>query len=204
MDNPRPDPERLVCLARSGTEGALGQLLECYRSYLMLLARLQIGRRLQGKADPADVVQETFLQAYRCFAQFRGSSEAEFSAWLRRILASRVAKLLRYYRGSQSRDIRLERELEQELDQSSRLIDPGLVAPISSPSQRASRREQGMLLADALARLSADDREVIILRHLEEQTFPEVARRMGRSLDGVKKLWVRALARLRRTLEVKS
>jgi RNA polymerase sigma-70 factor, ECF subfamily len=199
-----PDPERLVCLARSGTEGALGQLLECYRSYLMLLARLQIGRRLQGKADPTDVVQETFLQAYRCFAQLRGNDEAEFSAWMRRILASRVAKLLRYYRGSQSRDIRLERELEQELDQSSRLIDPGLVAPISSPSQRASRREQGMLLADALARLSADDREVIILRHLEEQTFPEVARRMGRSLDGVKKLWVRALARLRRTLEVKS
>jgi RNA polymerase sigma-70 factor, ECF subfamily len=112
MNNTDPDPERLVCLARAGMEGALGQLLESYRSYLMLLARLQIGRWLQGKTDAGDLVQETFLQAYRCFAQFRGSTEAEFSAWLRRILASRVAKLLRRYRGGQSRDIRLERELE--------------------------------------------------------------------------------------------
>jgi RNA polymerase sigma-70 factor (ECF subfamily) len=204
MNNPSPDPERLIYLARAEAEGALGQLLEVYRSYLTLLARLQIGRRIQGKVDAGDLVQETFLQAYRCFAQFRGNSEAEFSGWLRQILASRVAKLLRRYRGSQSRDVRLERELEQELDQSSRLIDPGLVAPLSTPSQGASRREQAVLLAHALARLSADDREVIILRHLEEHTFPEVAERMGRSVDGVKKLWVRALGRLRRTLEATS
>ena len=111
-----------------------------------------------------------------------------------------LAKLLRRFGGTQSRDVRLECELEQELEHSSRLIDPGLVAPLSSPSQRAARREQSMLLADALSRLSADHREVIILRHLEERTFPEVAERMGRSVDGVKKLWVRALARLRRAL----
>jgi RNA polymerase sigma-70 factor, ECF subfamily len=201
MSNLSPDPERLVSLARGGTEEALGQLLELYRSYLTLLARLQIGKRLQRKADPADLVQETFLQAYRCFSQFRGQTEAELSGWLRQILASRVAKLLRRYHGSQSRDVRLERELEQELDHSSRLIDPGLIAPLSSPSQGASRREQAVVLAHGLARLSADDREVIILRHLEEHTFPEVAERMGRSVDGVKKLWVRALARLRRALE---
>ena len=90
--------------------------------------------------------------------------------------------------------------LEDDLDQSSRAIDPGLVAEQSTPSQRASRREQAVLLADALDRLPADYREVIILRHLEGLTFPEVARRMGRSLDSVEKLWMRGLARLRQGL----
>jgi len=62
------------------------------------------------------------------------------------------------------------------------------------------RREQALRLADALDRLPHDFREVLILRHLEELRFPEVARRMGRSLDSVKNLWTRALAKLRHTL----
>ena len=66
--------------------------------------------------------------------------------------------------------------------------------------RRPSRREQAVLLADALNHLPADYREVLILRHLEGLTFPEVADRMGRSLDSVEKLWVRALPRLRRAL----
>ena len=75
-----------------------------------------------------------------------------------------------------------------------------MVAGQSTPSQRASRREQAVLLADALSLLPDDYREVIILRHLEGLTFPEVAARMGRSLDSVEKLWVRALARVRTAL----
>jgi RNA polymerase sigma-70 factor (ECF subfamily) len=74
-----PDPERLLCLARAGSGPALGQLLEMYRSYLSLLARLQIGRRLQGKVDPVDLVQETFLRAHRDFASFRGKTEEEWA-----------------------------------------------------------------------------------------------------------------------------
>src|SRR5207249_12051722 len=67
------DPEELLCQARAGSGPALGQLLELYRSYLALLARLQIGRRLQGKVDSADLVQETFLEAHRKWGQFRGT-----------------------------------------------------------------------------------------------------------------------------------
>jgi RNA polymerase sigma-70 factor (ECF subfamily) len=192
--------EELLAGARSGDEGALGGLLERYRAYLLLLARLQIGRRLQGKADPADMVQETFLEAARHFGQFRGVTEPELTSWLRQILAGCLAHLVRRYYGTQARDVRLERLLEDDLDQSSRAIDGGLVAPHSTPSQLASRREQAVLLADALDRLPADYREVIILRHLQSLTFPEVAARMGRSLDSVEKLWVRALPRLRRAL----
>src|SRR5437899_12573408 len=75
----KPDPVELVCLARAGNGLALGQLLEQYRNYLVMLARLQIGRRLQGKVDASDLVQETFLEAYRDFGQFRGSTEQELA-----------------------------------------------------------------------------------------------------------------------------
>jgi RNA polymerase sigma-70 factor (ECF subfamily) len=200
MATDEQDCEGLLAQARAGDDGALGRLLERYRAYLTLLARLQIGRLIQGKADPADMVQETFLEAARHFAAFRGDSEPELAAWLRQILATCLAHLVRRYCGTQARDVRLERMLEGELDQSSRAIDRGLIAEQSSPSQRASRREQAVLLANALDRLPADYREVIILRHLEGLTFPEVASRMGRSLDSVEKLWVRALPRLRRVL----
>ena len=191
---------QLLGLAQAGDNAALGQLLEQYRNYLALLARLQIGRRLQGKVDAADLVQETFLKAHRDFGQFRGASEGELVSWLRQILALSLAQVVRRYYGTQGRDVRLERDLAHELDQSSRLLDPGLLAAQSSPSHQAEQREQAVLLADALGQLPEAYREVIILSHLEGLSFPEVARRMGRTVDSVKNLWARALARLRRSL----
>src|SRR5437762_8812514 len=142
-------PHELLHLARSGSVPALGQLLELYRNYLKLLARLQIDRRLQGKVDASDVVQETFLEAHRDFAQFRGTTEVELVSWLRQILVCNLANLVRHYRGTQRRDIRLERELAAELNESSRALDHGLVARQSSPSQQAAYHEQAVLLADA-------------------------------------------------------
>ena len=197
--NAGPDPEQLLLLARAGHGPARGQLLELYRNYLTLLARLQIGRRLQGKVDSADLVQESFLEASEHFDQFRGTSEAELAAWLRQILVSRLAKLVRHYCTAQRRDVRLERQLADEVEQSSRCL--GLVAPGSTPSQRAVRREQSVLLADALGRLPEDYREVLVMHHLQGVPLAEVARQMGRSLDSIKKLWLRGLARLRRVLE---
>jgi RNA polymerase sigma-70 factor (ECF subfamily) len=194
------DAQLLLNQARGGNEKALGQLLESYSRYLTLLARVQIGRRLQGKVDPSDVVQETFLEAHRQIANFRGNSEGELVAWLRRILAGQIALTLRRFLGTKGRDLKLERELAAQLDQSSEILDGGLVASNSTPSQHASRREQALLLADALDRLPEDYREVIILRHLEGLSFAEVSQRMERSEDSVQKLWVRALANLRRSL----
>ncbi len=193
-------PDELLSQARSGSSDCLGQLLELYRHYLGLLARLEIGRTLQAKLDASDLVQDTLLEAHRNFPKFRGAGETQFVCWLRQIMAASLANLLRRYLGTQGRDVRLERDLAVHLDQSSRLLDRGLVAPISSPSQQASRREQVVLLADALALLPEDYREVIVLRHLEGLSFAEVGQRMGRSLDSVEKLWVRGLARLRQMM----
>jgi RNA polymerase sigma-70 factor (ECF subfamily) len=196
-----PTAERLLLLARGGEEKALGTLLGRYHHYLELLARLEIGRRLQNKLDTADLVQETFLEAHRNFKLFRGSSESEFVAWLRSILGAKVSNLIRHYIGTQGRDVRREQGLEVNLDQSSRMLDRGLMSLGSTPSQHVMRNETGVLLAEALAQLPEDYREVVMLRQLEELTFPEVAERMGRSVDSVQKLWVRALLQLRQKMK---
>jgi RNA polymerase sigma-70 factor (ECF subfamily) len=190
--------DRLLDRARQGDTPALGRLLESYRAYMVVLARVQIGKRLQGKVDASDVAQEAVLGALRDFAQFRGTTEKELLAWLRGILASLLANLVRHYQGTKARDVRLERKLIVELNQSSQALDQALVAVDSSPSQQAIRREQSVLLAEALGRLPDHWRELLILRHLEGLTFPEVARSMGRTVDSVKKQWPRALAALRR------
>jgi RNA polymerase sigma-70 factor (ECF subfamily) len=196
-----PDLGALLRSARAGDGAALGQILEQFRNYLALLARLQIDRRLRCKVDDSDLVQGVFLEAHRDFAQFRGTTEGELMGWLRQILASNLADEVRRYRGTARRDLGLERELRVRLEQSSLALDGALVAPSSSPSERAIRRERAVLLADTLEKLPGDYREVLTLRHLEELSFPEVARRMGRTLNSVKNVWVRALAQVRDLLD---
>jgi RNA polymerase sigma-70 factor (ECF subfamily) len=198
--NADAEPEELLRLARAGGGPALGRLLELYRNYLAVLARLHLGRQLRGKVDASDVVQETFLKAHRDFARFRGTTEEELLSWLRHILAANLAMVARRYLGTRRRDLRRERALADELAQSSQELDRGLVSPGSSPSHQAARREQAVYLADALEQLPEDYREVIMLRHLQGLSFPEVAQHMGRSAEAVKKLWVRALTHLRRCL----
>jgi RNA polymerase sigma-70 factor (ECF subfamily) len=167
---------------------------------LTLLARAQIGQRLQGKADPADVVQETFIEALRDLPGFRGDTPGSFLAWLRQILARNLANLVRRYYGTQARDLHLEQQLSVALDHSSSALEAALAAPQSTPSEQVADAELTLRVADTLARLPDDYRDVLVLRHLEELTFPQLAQRMGRTVDSVEKLWVRGLARLRQLL----
>jgi len=185
----------LIRRAQGGDSAAVGQLLELYRSYIKLMARLQIDRRLQGRVAASDLVQETLLHAERHFAGFRGTSEGELIGWLRRVLASQVATLYRHHT-AQRRDYRLECQLGAEIDQSSQMLLKGLIRPQSSPSGSAARREEAVLLADALERLPEDYREVILLRNLEGFSFDVVAECMGRTVPSVKSLWTRALSAL--------
>lgn len=190
----------LIDLARRGDEAASGRLLAAYHEYLKLLARVQIGRRLQGKLDASDLVQETFMDAHRQMPQFKGATEAELLAWLRKILAGHVAMTVRRYFGSKGRDINLERGIAAQIDASSQAMDGGLIGSNTTPSQHVARREQSVLLADALSQLSEDHREAIVLRHLEGLSLAETATRMGRSQDSVQKLYVRGLMNLRRLM----
>ena len=105
------DAQQKIQDARGGNDEVLGQLLESYKPYLILLARVQIGQRLRGKVDPDDMIQEVFLEAHRALRQFRGTTEHELTAWLRSILAGRLTLMIRRYIGAKGRDVRLEREL---------------------------------------------------------------------------------------------
>ena len=197
------DPETLLERARGGDQAALDRLLGMYRSYLQVMARSQIGRDLQVRLAPSDLVQETLLEAYRDFAQFVGSSERELVNWLRRILVSNLADQVKRHRASK-RDVRRQEPLERLLDRSSLSAEQALAAGFgsqSSPSKHAARRESVVLLANALAQLPDDYQEVVILRHLTGLQFSEIATRMGRSSGAVRMLWARALERLHNHLE---
>jgi RNA polymerase sigma-70 factor (ECF subfamily) len=201
MSDGRPGVEQMIQQARGTDPVAVAGLLETFRNYLRLLARTGIGPALQGKADPSDVVQDTLLKAHQNFGQFHGRSEAELASWLRQILARNVLDLGRRFSGAAARDVGRERSLEAALDASSQALGNVVAAARSSPSAAAQRRELSLVLADALADLSPDYREVIILRSIEERDWDDVAARMGRSLGAVRMLWARALKELRPLLE---
>jgi RNA polymerase sigma-70 factor (ECF subfamily) len=184
-------PEVLLARARGGDQEALGALLEEYREYLRLLARTRVGRDLQARLDASDLVQEALLEAHRDFRQFLGQTEAELTVWLRQILVRNLADQRKHHQ-SQKRDYSREQPLAVLVEQA----HEALAAPLSTPSAHAVRREQAVLLANALARLPADHREVILRRHLDGQSFDEVAAGMGRSAGAVRMLWMRALERL--------
>jgi RNA polymerase sigma-70 factor (ECF subfamily) len=176
------------------------QELERYRAYLYLLARLQIDRRLQAKVDASDVVQQTLVQAIRGAAQFRGQTDAEVAAWLRKILANNLANMLRDL-GRQRRDVRRERSIQADLEQSSARLESWLAADQTSPSQRAMRNEQAVQLASTLAGLPEAQREAITLHHLQDWTLDQVAQHLGRSPAAVAGLIKRGLQALRQHLQ---
>lgn len=192
--------EHLLHLARQGCNRSLGELLDRYRKYLKALVRVQLHRSLEVKADASDLVQETFLRAHDEFQQFQGRNEQQLLGWLRAILASRLAKHVRRHM-TQRRSLTLEQRLADELDRSSMAFAPALVQREPSPSEVASRKEQVVLVASAIEDLPDDYRTIILLRHVQGLPYADVAAIMDRSVDSVKKLWVRALAQLQRTLE---
>jgi len=207
----QPNPEQMISQVRRGPDEAgrkerLGELLELYRNYLKLLARAQVDLHLRSRADASDLVQETFLDACRDFHQFRGSTEAELMAWLKKILIYNVAKFVQRQVVAKKRDARRDVSLDRHLaaiNQSSAHFEAALASPASTPSVQASRRERAAVVADYLAQLPPAYREVILLRNLEGLAFADVARRMQRSSGAVRILWVRALDHLRKLLEGK-
>jgi RNA polymerase sigma-70 factor (ECF subfamily) len=200
MSVPAQTIEQLMSSARQGDPVALDRLLGLYRNYLQLLAQAQCGDRLARRLSPSDAVQETLLRAVKNFSRFRGETEVELVTWLRRILARFLSDQSRRAR-ARKRDVGRELSCELFFDRSSNQLAQLAATNQASPSELVSQREQGVLLADALAKLPPDYRDVIVLRHLERAGFAEIAERLGRSSAAVRMLWARALERLRRELE---
>ena len=196
--------EQLLRGARGGVSEQLGRLLQLYRNYLTILAATQVSAKLRPRVSPSDVVQETVLAAHRDFEQFRGETEREFVAWLRQILINTVHHLVEQHFRAKRRNIRREISLQHlgdSLDRSAAAFVAAFVDPGPSPSEAARQREASVVLAEQLAQLRPQYREVIVLRNLQGLSFDEVARRMNRSSNAVRMLWLRAIEKFRQVYQ---
>jgi RNA polymerase sigma-70 factor (ECF subfamily) len=181
------------------SNAAWADRLEEFRSYLRLLAAVQLPATLRARLEPADLVQDTLVEAVRDLAQFRGNSKPELAGWLRRILSRNVRDRARKEFAAR-RDINLERSLEAALDRSSARIEQWLALAELGPAAQAEREEQLRRLADALGQLADDQRTVIELKHLQGWSVAAVADHMKRSPTAVAGLLRRGLERLRELL----
>jgi len=199
--------EQLLQSARQGELDPLGQLLRSYQNYLTILAASQLDRRVRRRVSPSDLVQETMLAAHRDFPQFRGRSEPEFLAWLRQVFLSCLRHSIDEHVRAKKRDIRCEVSIDQtleRLDRSAECLAVQLADPGPSPSAAVHRRERAVELADQLAQLKPDYRDVIVLRNLQGLKFEEIAERLERKPGTVRMLWLRAMEKLRQSVSPSS
>lgn len=176
--------------------------LDRFRGYLVALARLQVAARpwLGAKVDASDLAQQTLLQAHAARAQFRGRTAEELAAWLRQILTRTLANTLRSF-GQAKRDVGAERSLAADLDASSSRLDAWLAVDQTSPSEAADAHERAGLLAEAVASLPDDQREVVLAKHCLGLTLAEIGERTGRTTASVAGLLRRGLQTLRERLD---
>ncbi|MDB5334698.1 MAG: sigH 1 [Planctomycetaceae bacterium] len=197
------DLHECLTRARQGDIAARDRLFAACRSYVGLIARATLERRLQAKVDASDLVQQTLMDAHRDFSQFAGSTEQEWLAWLRKILAHNTGDAYRHF-AADKRQIRREFSLQSHANGGSQTDSqgPGFdpASPGDTPSQIILGQEQELAVAEAISQLPDDYREVVFLRNVQRLPFDEVAVRMERSRPAVQMLWMRALHRLREIL----
>jgi RNA polymerase sigma-70 factor (subfamily 1) len=202
-------PLELLSKARAGETEALGELCALYRNYLRMVVRTGLGPRLRERVELSDVVQEALVEVVRQFPQFTGQNEAALVGWLRRLVGQKLADLGRYHsrakRAGAAKAVPLDASPDaaggfRGADESGRLVDM-LALSQTSPSQAVSRREQIVLLADALAALPASEADVLWLYGTENLSFEAIGERMGLSRKSVRGIWARGLKRLKRSLE---
>jgi RNA polymerase sigma-70 factor, ECF subfamily len=173
--------------------------LERYRSYLLVLARLQLDARWRSKIEPSDIVQQTLLEAHAKQKQFAGDGEG-FAAWLRQSLANNVVDSIRALRRGK-RDAAREQSLQAAVEQSSIRMSHWLAADQSSPSRIAVRNEDLLRLADALVQLPEAQRDAVVLHHLQGCSLAEVATHLDRTESAVAGLLHRGLKQLRKFMQ---
>jgi RNA polymerase sigma-70 factor (ECF subfamily) len=174
--------------------------LEQFRTYLGLLARLQLDTRLKGKVDLSGVVQQTLWEAHRFLQEKPPAGDGELAALLRRLLANNLADEVRRWHADK-RDVDRERSLEQALHASSARLEQFLAADQSSPSEKAQRNEELLRLARSLEQLAEPQREAVELHYLQGWPLAEIAERMGKTKPAVAGLLHRGLEKLRDHLE---
>jgi RNA polymerase sigma-70 factor (ECF subfamily) len=191
---------RLLEQARQGDGEALGRLLEAQRIALQRLAERQLKGRISVRVAASDIIQQTFLEAHRSFAQFAGQGAEEWLAWLHSILDHKVASAIRDHAILQKRNVRREKSMDDSQGGGTPLKQD-LDAGLSSPSQKAIRGEETERLNQALTVLPEDQREAVRLRHLEGWALDDIASHLGRTPAATAGLIKRGMKTLRRELQ---
>jgi len=197
---PEADP---LARARAGDPEALGQLFLHFRDRLRKMVRLRLDRRLAGRVDPSDVLQEAFLDVSRRFPEYAANPAVPFYLWLRALTGQRLIDLHRQHLGAQMRDAAQEVSIYRGgLPQaSSEYLAEQLLGRITSPMQAAIRAELQVRLQEALNSMEPLDREVVVLRHFEELNNNETAEVLGIDKSAASKRYIRAIRRLKTILD---
>jgi RNA polymerase sigma-70 factor (ECF subfamily) len=181
--------------AKHGDARAMERALEPFRPYLTMIARRALRAAPGNTIDPADLVQETFLAAHRGIANFQGSTEGQWRAWLRIILMHHLANSRRAHLVAQKKGY--ERPTPKE---DAAVLGARLPSTITPPPRRLQLNERDRAIRAALAKLPERDREVVVWHHDDGLTFEAVGDRLGISADAARKRWNRALIRLQAIL----
>lgn len=192
----------LLNQAGSGDPHALGELLVRHRERLTRIVSFRMDRRLQGRIDASDVVQEAFIDATRRFPDFAEERAVPFFLWLRYLVVQKLAELHRHHLGVKARDVGREVSIYKgPLPQAtSAVLAAQLLGKQTSPSQAAARAELRMQLEEKLNSLDEIDREVLALRHFEQLSNTETAAVLEISESAASNRYVRAVKRLKAIL----
>jgi RNA polymerase sigma-70 factor (ECF subfamily) len=190
---------QLLDAARGGDDGALAALVERHRGRLEHMVRLRMDRRLQGRVDPADVVQDAYLAVRGKFAHYSADSRLPFFLWLRLEVGQKLVDVHRFHLGTQMRDAGQEVSLYSgALPQVTSLsLAEQLLGKLTSASHTALRAELKVRVQEALNSMDPHDREVLILRHFEELSSADTAQVLGIKPSAAVNRYVRAVKRLR-------
>jgi RNA polymerase sigma-70 factor (ECF subfamily) len=196
------DTTRLLEQAAGGDRAAWGALLTRHTDRLLRMLALRLDTRLQGRIDPADVLQETCVDALRRLPDYLREPTMPFFLWLRFLAGQKLLELHRHHLGAQRRAAGREVALgaQSRPEASSAALAEQLVGRLTSPSEAAMRRERQARLEAALERMDAADREVLTLRHFEQLTNAETAAELGLTEAAASKRYLRAMKRLKEAL----
>jgi RNA polymerase sigma-70 factor (ECF subfamily) len=192
-----PEIQHLVQRARAGDRQAFEELFAGYRTYLRQFVELRMDPKLRARADPSDIVQEAQLEAIRRLEDYLAQPPMPFRLWLRQITFNRLLKMHRHHVKTARRAVGREMPLP---DQSSLLLAEQVLGAGSTPSQQVNRRELAGRLRQAMAQLAEADREILLLRHFEGLSNPEVGQLLGLDPNTVSKRHGRAMLRLHQIL----
>jgi len=202
MSTDSPETSELLRRAGQGDAQALGELFAQHGPRLRRTVQLRMDRRLVGRIDPSDVLQETYLEVAKSLADYLKDPQLPFFLWLRFLTGRKLRALHRHHLGAAARDARREVGLGAEAlpPASSESLAADLLGQDTSPSQAMIRAELQARLQDVLEGMEPLDREVLVLRHFEQLSNAETAASLGITTSAASKRFIRALERLRTIL----